>query len=164
MTGVGDLIFYASSPSFYWRRLWRLLVPQAWQQKRFVILTFPRSGTNLLCGLLYRHPQILMHTELFNPIEPYTYPAGRKVLANWDVEARDEQNCGVGYIKAAGLTTKRSSSSVPQTTISCWRRHPDEFTRCVWENVPRAYKAVGFKIFPEHFEGHERTFDEVRTA
>jgi len=34
---------------------------------RFVIFAVPRTGSNLLCGLLNAHPQVLCHHGLFNP-------------------------------------------------------------------------------------------------
>jgi len=34
---------------------------------RFVIFAVPRTGSNLLCGLLNAHPDILCHHGLFNP-------------------------------------------------------------------------------------------------
>lgn len=35
-------------------------------QKKFVVLTTPRSGSNMLCTLLNSHPEILCHHEIFN--------------------------------------------------------------------------------------------------
>lgn len=37
------------------------------QPVRFVIFAAPRTGSNLLCGLLNAHPNILCHHGLFNP-------------------------------------------------------------------------------------------------
>lgn len=34
---------------------------------KFVILSAPRSGSNMLCSMLNSHPEILCHHELFNP-------------------------------------------------------------------------------------------------
>ena len=34
---------------------------------RFVILSVPRAGSNLLCTLLNSHPEVLCHHEVFNP-------------------------------------------------------------------------------------------------
>ncbi|MEO9132700.1 MAG: hypothetical protein ABI240_16055 [Sphingomonas sp.] len=39
----------------------------AGQPVRFVIFAAPRTGSNLLCGLLNAHPNILCHHGLFNP-------------------------------------------------------------------------------------------------
>jgi LPS sulfotransferase NodH len=36
-------------------------------ETRFVIVSAPRSGSNLLCTLLNSHPEILCHHEVFNP-------------------------------------------------------------------------------------------------
>ncbi|MCF6436109.1 sulfotransferase [Pseudoalteromonas sp. MMG022] len=35
--------------------------------ERFVILSAPRSGSNMLCTMLQSHPDILCHHEIFNP-------------------------------------------------------------------------------------------------
>jgi LPS sulfotransferase NodH len=34
---------------------------------RFVIFSSPRSGSNLLCGMLNSHPEIICHHEVFHP-------------------------------------------------------------------------------------------------
>jgi LPS sulfotransferase NodH len=36
-------------------------------ERRFVVLTVPRTGSNLLCSQLNQHPEITCHHELFNP-------------------------------------------------------------------------------------------------
>ncbi len=36
-------------------------------KKRFAVLATPRSGSNMLCGMLGSHPLILCHHEIFNP-------------------------------------------------------------------------------------------------
>ncbi len=41
--------------------------PTAPDAVRFLILAAPRTGSNLLCGLLNSHPSILCHHGLFNP-------------------------------------------------------------------------------------------------
>lgn len=41
--------------------------PTAADAVRFLILAAPRTGSNLLCGLLNSHPSILCHHGLFNP-------------------------------------------------------------------------------------------------
>lgn len=40
---------------------------------RFVVLAHQRTGSNWLCGILYQHPEIEMHNELFNEMAPKTY-------------------------------------------------------------------------------------------
>jgi LPS sulfotransferase NodH len=37
------------------------------EQVRFVIFAVPRTGSNLLCGMLNSHPSVLCHHGLFNP-------------------------------------------------------------------------------------------------
>jgi riboflavin biosynthesis pyrimidine reductase/LPS sulfotransferase NodH len=34
---------------------------------RFVVIAAPRTGSNMLCSLLNKHPEILCHHEIFNP-------------------------------------------------------------------------------------------------
>jgi hypothetical protein len=41
--------------------------------KDFVVLSHKRSGSNLLCGICHLHPEILMHNELFNARQPFSY-------------------------------------------------------------------------------------------
>lgn len=35
---------------------------------RFVVISAARSGSNMLCGMLNSHPQVLCHHEMFHPI------------------------------------------------------------------------------------------------
>ena len=41
--------------------------------QRFVVLSWKRTGSNLLCCILHNHPKLIMHNELVNPIEILTY-------------------------------------------------------------------------------------------
>lgn len=82
MTGVADFYLYLKRPTSKGRRK-RLLahfVQDNHHKKqnneeptRFVILSWKRTGSNLLCGMLHRHYQVTMHNELFNPIDIFTY-------------------------------------------------------------------------------------------
>lgn len=55
--------------------------------QKFVVLAHQRTGSNLLCGILYQHPQIYMHNELFNDQRPMTY--NPEPLADWNFARRD---------------------------------------------------------------------------
>ena len=74
MTGVADLYLYLKRPHSKDRRK-RLLAHfiKTETTTRFVVLSWKRTGSNLLCGILHHHPQICMHNELFNPIDIFTY-------------------------------------------------------------------------------------------
>ena len=37
--------------------------------QKFVVLSWKFTGSNLLCSNLYNLPEIIMHNELFNPID-----------------------------------------------------------------------------------------------
>ena len=47
------------------------------QTSNFIILSTPRSGSNLLCSLLNSHPQVTCHGEIFNQRDL------KKVYPNW---------------------------------------------------------------------------------
>ena len=75
MTGVADLYLYLKKPYLKDRRK-RFLAHFVQQQDavtRFVVLSWKRTGSNLLCGILHHHNEITMHNELFNPIDIFTY-------------------------------------------------------------------------------------------
>jgi len=49
-----------------------------------------RSGSNLLCGRLHNHHQIVMHNEIFNKAKIWTYHDFRADHSwNWDIFRRD---------------------------------------------------------------------------
>ena len=65
MTGIGGLVFDARrGTASCWARL-RAYFRRRWLgPRRFVVLCFRRTGSNLLCGILSNHPEVLMHNEL----------------------------------------------------------------------------------------------------
>ena len=110
----------------------------AFQQKRFpkdinrfVVLAWKRTGSNLLCGILYNHPEILMHNELFNPIDIFTYypnslQLGEELGHGWNFRSRDLL--------------------------------PIDFLTHIWAGklfdgtkIKEGIKAIGFKSFPDHW-------------
>mmetsp|Transcript_2598 Transcript_2598/g.5938 ORF Transcript_2598/g.5938 Transcript_2598/m.5938 type:complete len:1000 (-) Transcript_2598:117-3116(-) len=95
----------------------------------FVILTWQRTGSNLLCGILHNHQEVMMHNEVFHSKKIHTYHE-KKLSKNqdwkWNTQSRDA--------------------------------HPEEFISDLFNRSPdlcavkttKKYKAVGFKLFPEH--------------
>lgn len=58
---------------------------------KFVIISTPRSGSNLLCGMLGAHPQIICFHELFHHEAVYFGPRNRDKYNFGTVEERDRQ-------------------------------------------------------------------------
>lgn len=56
----------------------------------FVIFAVPRSGSNLLCGCLNSHPEIICHHELFHPDNIYYSLDHRNNDFNFSVQTRDK--------------------------------------------------------------------------
>ena len=135
MTGVAEVYLFLRRPHSKDARK-RLLA--AFQTKtsptdvrRFVVLSWKRTGSNLLCGILYHHHEIVMHNELFNPIDIFTYyPAslqhGKSSDERWDFLTRD---------------------LLPREFLEhIWTGHYHDGTK-IKNNV----KAIGFKSFPDHW-------------
>ena len=102
----------------------------------FVILSFQRNGSNFLCGKLHNHPEVVMHNEVFNDAKIHSY-LETELLADstwkWDIHSRNSDPIGF-------LTDifKKTPSLKPRG------------------------KAVGFKLFPEHWtESNERIFKQL---
>lgn len=53
--------------------------PPALRTQPFVVLAYQRTGSNLLCGILHNHPEILMHNEVRLPL--LTFQSGTNVAA-----------------------------------------------------------------------------------
>ena len=100
--------------------------------QKFVVLSWKRTGSNLLSGILHKHPEILMHNELFNPIGILTYHPNSLTLDSgsqskrWNYLGRD-----------------------------MW---PSNFLDHIWSarysdgsKIKQQSKAVGFKSFPDHW-------------
>lgn len=136
MTGIADAILYLRRPYSKDRRkrfLAHFIRPSP--QTRFVVLSWKRTGSNLLCGILYNHPQIVMHNELFNPIDIFTY-----------------------YPKLLSSSSCGDVNNTPRWTVMTRDLFPYNFLEYIWsgklpngnEIVP-SFKAIGFKSFPEHW-------------
>jgi hypothetical protein len=132
MTGVADLYLYLKKTSSKDRRQ-RFVAHFCTSESytRFVVLSWKRSGSNLLCGILHLHPDITMHNELFNPIDIFTYHPGFKNV---------EKN-------------------KPLWTVLTRDLFPGDFLEFVWTGmhadlttpIKPNFQAVGFKSFPEHW-------------
>jgi hypothetical protein len=136
MTGVADLYLYLKRP--YSRERRKRLEAHFQTKKegeatRFVVLSWKRTGSNLLCGILFNHPEITMHNELLNPIDIFSYyPTAFRPGPNqkrlWSVLTRD--------------------------------LFPIDFLEFIWSGTMASddltlvnpnFKAVGFKSFPDHW-------------
>ena len=100
---------------------------------RFVIFTQPRSGSNLLCGMLNSHPEILCHHEIFNPKRIYYSKDFHELLADREQTSRKDLIKG-----KLGLMTLRQR-----------KLNPERFMFEIWKNN-FGHKAVGFNLFPTH--------------
>lgn len=134
MTGVADLYLYLKKPYSKDRRH-RLLAhfTKPDSHTRFVVLSWKRTGSNLLCGILHLHPEITMHNELFNPIDIFTYHPSFKNIKNdknnplWTVLTRDLFPADFLHFVWTGMHADRETPIKPNS------------------------KAIGFKSFPEHW-------------
>jgi glycosyltransferase involved in cell wall biosynthesis len=135
MTGVADiyLIMLCQPQSKEARlRFWSLFDRKKKPEdlEKFVLLSWQRSGSNLLSGIFHLHPEIIMHNELFNQIDIFTYHP--YALYNADGEklcylARDVD--------------------------------PPRFLDLIWSGsyhdgvkIKPGGKTVGFKSFPDHWK------------
>ena len=106
----------------------------------FVVLAYQRTGSNLLCGMLHNHPDIYMHSEVFNEAKIYSYSNQNESVepdAEWD----------------AWDIFKRNQT--PRKFLVDLFRHVPLYTSPThYKNKNKnARKAVGFKLFPEHWRG-----------
>jgi len=91
----------------------------------FVVLTFQRTGSNLLCGKLHNHAQVVMHNEVFNNAKIWTYQnedLRTDPTWSWNIFSRDS--------------------------------NPVEFLMDLFKRETMNKKdatSVGFKLFPDHF-------------
>ena len=129
MTGVADLYLYVKEgrPKSFLFSLWKMICKYHGKRETtcFVVLAWKRTGSNLLCGILYHHPEIMMHNELFNTIDIFTYYPELLDPKRWSVLTRD-------LFPEEFLQEIWSSA------------YGDAITK-------KPKKAVGFKSFPEHW-------------
>lgn len=139
MTGIADAILYLKRPYSKDRRK-RLLAHfvRPSPQTRFAVLSWKRTGSNLLCGILYNHPEIIMHNELFNPIDIFTYYPEVFSGSVDDGDVKQQQ--------------------APRWTVMTRDLFPHDFIDFIWSglfpngaSIKPNFRAVGFKSFPEHW-------------
>ena len=99
---------------------------------RFVIFSHQRSGSTLLCSILTSHPDILCHSELFNP-KRIDYAGGFQKIYGSSIEKE---------ISREDLVSGR----VGIDTVEGRNRFPESFLIRIWQNS-FDNKAVGFKLF-----------------
>ena len=88
--------------------------------QKFVIVSIPRTGSNLMVGLLDSHPEIICHYELFHKDEIFhSSKYGREFLGDFDAEKRDRK--------------------LRKFLKIIWKNTFD-----------KSAKAIGFKIFKDH--------------
>jgi len=94
---------------------------------RFVVLAHPRTGSNLLCGMLHNHPSITMHNELFHDQQIMSYFNKHNDHNDWAAlsKLRNEDPLQFLYQHIFGA---------------------DAHSRIGQPNP----EAVGFKLFPSH--------------
>ena len=136
MTGIADLYILMRKPHSKDARkrvaaiFKRALGTCQYEHNRFVVLSWKRTGSNLLCGILFHHPEITMHNELFNPIDIFTYYQN----------ALEHNNEGDRW-----------------TSLNR-NLYPEAFLEHIWtgrdvsgESIREDTRAVGFKSFPDHW-------------
>mmetsp|Transcript_15623 Transcript_15623/g.34141 ORF Transcript_15623/g.34141 Transcript_15623/m.34141 type:complete len:1056 (-) Transcript_15623:63-3230(-) len=157
MTGIADLYLYLKRPYSRDRRQ-RLLAhfdPHHGSGRnnnsvvqRFVVLSWKRTGSNLLCGMLHLHPEICMHNELFNPIDIFTYyPGAMKVPIDDDNDSTTTTMTASWSVLTRDLFPVRFLEYI-------W--NPDTVNKLILQEggsvaTTASTKAIGFKSFPEHW-------------
>ena len=138
MTSILNDILQERSQKKYLRELNNVLDEQKNTKSklpiRFVIFTFPRSGSNLFCGMLNFHPQILCHHELFSPKRIYYSKDFQEIYCNNQEKIlREDLTLG-----------KKGISSIKERN-----RFPEKFLVKMWQHNYN-FDAVGFNLFPTH--------------
>lgn len=99
----------------------------------FVILTHQRTGSNLLCGILHNHPDIVMHSELFHDQEIMTYHGARTDI-DWEALSQARSDDAIGFLY---------KDIYSETAFQIHRGRG---------KAEQDLQAVGFKLFHDH--GH----------
>lgn len=126
------------------------LSPQP-QRAPFVVLTFQRTGSNLLCGKLHNHPEIVMHNEVFNNAKIWTY---HTVV----------RNPTAATASPASTATGEGPWPLVEEKYNVFTRDADplQFLADLFCHAPTtkrsaATRAVGFKLFPDHWTRHNQS-------
>lgn len=89
---------------------------------RFVIFSFPRTRSSLLCHHLDSHPQIICHCEVFH---------------------QDAIYLNTGYHEALGLAGPEDTNGRDRDAFG--------FVDCLYRtDLSGSARAIGFKMFPDH--------------
>ncbi|KAL3909756.1 MAG: hypothetical protein SGILL_007960 [Bacillariaceae sp.] len=137
MTGIADLYLLMKKPHSRDARkravaMLRRAVGarQDYEYNRFVVLSWKRTGSNLLCGVLFNHPELAMHNELFNPIDIFSYYQSSLI---------------------------RNSEGDRWTSLGR-DLYPEAFLEHIWtgrdisgDPIKTNTKSIGFKSFPDHW-------------
>lgn len=102
---------------------------------KFVVFSYPRSGSNLLCSMLNLHPHILCHHELFHP---------RNIWYSKDFHSIYSQNFSNPVCRQDLVNGKIGIDSIEGRD-----RNPENFIIKTWQHN-YGCQAVGFKLFPNH--------------
>ena len=137
MTGIGGLVFLPTNGRrSFWRRLRAYIRAVRGQRRglpgRFILLCHRRTGSNWVSGMLFNHPELLMHNEVFNENAVHSYYKSSFLSHAWDYEGRD--------VNPSGFVT--FIFDVVYRLVDKFRDEPE---RC---------KMVGFKSFPNHYLQH----------
>ena len=155
MTGIADLYLYLNRPNKDRRKRLLAHLIKKDEVQRFVVLSWKRTGSNLLCGILHLHPQICMHNELFNPIDIFTYHPFILNKSSVTILEHDDVVLDAGPVPSGGGGGGR-------WTVQIRDLYPESFLEYIWDQrtIDRIMtsfawkgqcKAVGFKSFPEHW-------------
>jgi hypothetical protein len=118
---LAELEAQTSEGSWDEQRFFRMIASTP-ETSKFVIISIPRSGSNMLVGMLGGHREIACYPELFHPKAIYDGGAHRK--ASLEMPSVEKRNAG----PVSFLDYMFRLGTHPRTT------------------------AIGFKIFPGHHE------------
>jgi hypothetical protein len=136
MTGIGG--FVLDPPAVHRQRWTRFLrrVRRILGHKDaavpFVVLCYPRTGSNWLCGMLYQHPEILMHNEVFNENCVHAYYKEDFQRNHWDYENRDVDPEGLWILSSTVDTSPKSRSKPSDTRAFRTIINRDQFLSLPW--------------------------------
>ena len=94
----------------------------------FVILAHPRTGSNLLCGILHNHDKVAMYNELFHP---------NKLLNYFNLQSNPDFD----------WTPERRDANPIEFLRQLFTMDP----KFAGDRRKQGAKAIGFKLFPEHW-------------
>lgn len=134
---------------------------------RFAIFAAPRTGSNLLCGLLNGHPDILCHHGLFNPGGVHLARDRADLIPTLgDMAARDADPAGFlsrvwgvdGRVRAVGFKMNRGECAVAEglllddpSVVKILLRRQNRVRTFVSEEIARftgAWESYGGQVLP----------------